>query len=230
MKTGFKRALIIGFVVIAVIVLFRYLEIGNYLSLEQLQVNKAYLKQLVAYHYLKSVFIYISIYIVVVAMALPAFTPLTIIGGFLFGLVPGLLYAAISATAGSTISFLVMRYVMKNTIQQKYGHKLEKFNERITSHGVASYLLTLQLLTVIPYFIINALAALADVPFITFVWTTLAGSFPLLFVYTFAGRQLCVVESLGDIFSPSVILLFVLLILLALLPMFLRWLRQLPEM
>lgn len=229
MKNGFKRALFIGIVVLASIFLLRYLGVGKYLTLEQLQANKAYLQEVVAYYYLKSVLIYIVVYTFVIAMAIPAFPPLTIIGGFLFGLVPGALYAAIGATIGSSISFLVMRYIMANTIRRKYGDKLQKFNERIKSHGVASYLLTLQLLSVIPYFIINALAALADVPFITFFWTTLVGSLPLLFLYSFAGRELYVVESMGDIFSLPVILLFILLILLALLPMFLRWLRQLPD-
>ena len=229
MKNGFKRALIVGAIVFFTALILRYLGVGKYLSLEQFHANKVYLQEIVSYHYVKSVLIYIGVYTAVIALAIPAFLPLTIIGGFLFGLVPGVLYAAIGATVGSTSSFLIMRYVMANTIRMKYGHKLEKFNERIKAHGVASYLLTLQLLTVIPYFVINALAALADVPFFTFVWTTLAGSLPLLFVYSFAGRELYVVESIGDIFSPPVIILFVLLIFLSLLPMFLRWIRQLPD-
>lgn len=229
MKNGFKRALIAGSVILVTILLLRYFGVSKYLSLNQLQAHKVYLQEVVAYHYIKSVLVYIAVFVCVIALAIPAFAPLTIIGGFLFGFVPGSLYAAIGATVGSTISFLFMRYVMSNTIRQKYGHKLDTFNERIKSHGVASYLLTLQLLTIIPYFLINALAALADVPFVTFVWTTFVGLLPLLFVYVFAGRELYVVESVGDIFSPSVIVLFVLLIILALLPMFLRWIRKLPE-
>ncbi len=228
-KNNFKRALFFGFSLVSAIILLRYLGVGKYVSLEQLQANKIYLQEFVMYHYIKSVIIYIAVYIAVIALAIPAFLPLTMIGGFLFGLVLGTLYAAVGATVGSTISFLGMRYIMANTIRQKYGHKLEKFNKSIKSHGVAGYLLTLQLLTVIPYFLINALAALADVPFISFVWTTLVGSLPLLFLYVFAGRQLYVVESLGDIFSPQVIILFVLLIFLALVPMFLRWMKKLPE-
>ena len=152
------------------------------------------------------------------------------VGGFLFGFLPCIVYASISATLGTTISFLVIRYVLGNVIRGKYAQKLDRFNEKIASHGTASYLLTMQLMGIIPYFVINVLAALTNVPTITFVWTTFVGSLPILGVYAFAGGQLYSVESVKDIFSPSIIALLVVLVLVALLPLLLRFSRRVTDL
>jgi len=220
-----KRLLIIGFLLLFVVILLRYFGIGDYLTFEQLKNNRTYFKQLVGSHYWFSVAIYLGIYIAVIACCIPATPPLTIIGGFLFGVVPGILYALIGATIGATISFLLVRHVLKNTVSVYFYDKIEQFNKQIRVYGMASYLLILQLVTIFPFFIVNTLAGLANVPLWTFVWTSLVGSFPSLFVYTLAGRQLGVIESVRNVFLPSVLIVFMILILVVLLPLFLRRFR-----
>ncbi len=229
MKNRFVRSLIIGAAVVGIILLLRYLGAGQYFSLEKLKQNSDYFKELVASYYGLSVMIYIAVYTVVISCAIPAFAPLTIVGGFLFGILPAVLYSAISATLGSVVYFLLARYVLTNTVRRKYGYRLAKFNDRLKSHGVASYLLMVQFLTVVPYFIINTLSALADVPLWTFLWTTFIGSMPLLFVYAYSGRQLSTIGSVRDIFSPQIILMFIILILFAFLPMIIKRLRTIMD-
>ena len=225
MKETVKKALVVVLLLLFVIILFRYFSIGDYLTFEQLKNNRDYLKQLVKNHYWLSVAIYLSIYLGAIACFIPATPPLTIVGGFLFGVMPGLLYALIGATVGATISFLVVRYVLKNTVSLYFHKKIEQFNKQVTVYGMASYLLILHFATIFPFFVVNTLAALANVPLWTFVWTSLVGSFPSLLVYTLAGRQLGVIDSARDVFSPSVLIVFVILILLVLLPLFLRKFR-----
>ena len=87
----------------------------------------------------------------------------------------------------------------------------------------------MQLLTVIPFFVINTLAGLADVPLFTFIWTTVLGSLPLLFIYSLAGRQLGEIEAVRDILKPHMVALLIILALLALLPMVIKRLRQSNE-
>jgi uncharacterized membrane protein YdjX (TVP38/TMEM64 family) len=70
------------------------------------------------------------------------------------------------------------------------------------------------------------LAALADVPLFTFMWTTAVGSLPFLLIYAFAGRQLGTITSMSELFKPHIILLLLLLALLALLPMVIRKIRN----
>ena len=212
-----QKALLVSSIAISIIILIWYFGLHNYFTLASLQANRMYLEQTVQENYLKAVLLFISIYTAVIAVAIPGVPPLTLIGGFLFGFVPGVIYAAFGAAIGTTISFLLIRYVLSNLIKGKYAAKLQKFNEKIAQQGAATYLLTLQLVGIIPYFIINTLAALADVSTFTFFWTTLIGSLPTLCVYTFAGQQLYSLESVSDVFSTKIIMIFVLLALISLL-------------
>ena len=222
MNNGVKKALLVGFGLVSIIVLVWYLELYKYFTLASLQENRAYLEAVVEQNYIKAVAIFISVYIAVIALAIPGVPPLTMVGGFLFGFLPAGIYATISATIGTTISFLLMRYVLSNVIRGKYAQKLDRFNEKLAAYGPASYLLMLQFMGLIPYFIINALAALTNVSLFTFVWTTLIGSIPIIFIYAFAGGQLYLVESVNDIFSPSIIALLAFLVFLSLMPLLLK--------
>lgn len=226
MNSGMKKVLLISFVVVSLVVIAWYFGLYEYFSLTSLQSNRAYLEEAVKINYIKSVLIFMAVYAAVIALGMPGVPPLTMVGGFLFGFIPTVIYASISATVGTTISFLVIRYVAGNVIRGKYAQKLERFNEKIASHGAASYLLTLQLMGLIPYFVINVLAALTNVPVVTFIWTTFVGSLPILGIYAFAGRQLYMVESVRDIFSPSIIALLVVLVLISMMPLFLKFSRR----
>ena len=161
-KGRLQKALLLASALGLLIGLFWYFDIGQYFTLERLQADSAYLKQLVKHNYLFAILIYIVVFTVIIATALPVVAPLTMLGGFLFGVFPGVAAASLGATLGASSSFLIVRYLMRNTIQQRYQRQLEGFKNKIKEYGF-SYLLTLQLVGVIPYFVINTLAALADV-------------------------------------------------------------------
>lgn len=230
MNSSLKKAIGLSIVCAVIGAVVWYMGLHKYITLNALHENKVYLENAVADNYVRSVVIYLLVYIAIIAIALPGVPLLTMLGGFLFGFLPAGVYAAIGATVGTTISFLVIRYLLSNLIRGKYAQKLEKFNEKVRSHGVASYLLTMQLMGLIPYFVINALAALADVPFTTFLWTTFFGSLPILFIYSFAGRQLYLINSVQDIFSPTIIGLLIFLVFLGLVPVFLRFSRRITDL
>lgn len=230
MNSGIKKALMVSFLVALVVFIVWYLGLHEYFSLASLQSNRVYLEEAVKSNYIQAVLMFIAVYVAVISLGMPGVPPLTLVGGFLFGFVPCIIYASISTTIGTTISFLVIRYILGNLIRGKYALKLERFNEKIASHGTASYLLTMQLMGVIPYFVINVLAALTNVSLTTFIWTTCIGSLPILGIYAFAGGQLYSVESVKDIFSPSIIALLVVLVLVALMPLFLRFSRRVTDL
>jgi uncharacterized membrane protein YdjX (TVP38/TMEM64 family) len=223
MNNGMKKALLVGCGLISIIILVWYFGLHKYVTLASMQSNRTYLEAAVAQNYWQSVIVFIAIYIAVIAILIPGVPPLTILGGFLFGFLPGVVYSAIGAAVGATISFLLMKYVLSNVIKGKYAQKLERFNAKIAAQGPAQYLLTMQLIGLIPYFIINTLAALANVSLFTFFWTVLVGSLPTVCVYAFAGRQLHSIESARDIFSPQIIVALALLALLSLLPLMLKY-------
>ncbi|HET7317732.1 MAG TPA: VTT domain-containing protein, partial [Nitrospirota bacterium] len=108
------------------------------------------------------------------------------------------------ATAGAVCAFLSARYLLGERLQQKYRGQLAKFNGEMERNGV-SYLLTLRLIAVFPFFLVNFLAGLTKVTLKTFLWTTAVGIIPGSAVFAYAGRQLGSVNSPADIISKKVI-------------------------
>jgi len=190
-------------------------------NLEQIKIHSNFFKECVTNNYLLAVGVYILIYSFMIAVGIPSIAPFTLLAGFLFGVVVGLLVAMTAAVLGSLLSFFVMRYLLKRFVRNRYANLLERFNTQMHHYGV-SYLLMLHYSSVIPFFVINTLAALADLPLTTFIWTTIVGSAPLMLIYAVTGEQLSTIRSVGDIFSPTIILLLLLLIVLSVLPVLIK--------
>lgn len=219
------KKILLFVIIISIIVGIRVSGLGDYLTFENLKQNREHLHIFVSEHYVFSVFLYIIIYIVVTGLSLPGATTMTLAGGFLFGTILAAIYVNICATAGAILAFLVSRYLLGTWIQNKYSDKLEKFNRETELNGYR-YLLTLRLIALFPFYLINILAGVTKIPLKTFIWTTSLGIFPGSLVYAFAGSRLNFIESPKDIFSPQILLAFVLLALLPLLPEALKKLRH----
>jgi uncharacterized membrane protein YdjX (TVP38/TMEM64 family) len=142
---------------------------------------------------------------------------LTLAGGFLFGAVGATVFVNIGATTGATLAFLTARYLLRDTVEQKFGKWLGPFQEGFAKNAF-SYLLTLRLIPLFPFFVVNLVSGLTRVNVGTYVAATAIGIIPGSFVYAYAGRQLGTINSLKEIASPNVIAAFVLLGLLALVP------------
>lgn len=217
----FSRKVMIGLLALGCTIVISYFAgIGTYFSLEHLKEHQKTFAAFVSNNYISSVILYIALYAVLIACALPIIAPMTLIGGYLYGYV-AIAYAAVACLIGSVISFLVIRYVLAHWLRGWHNEKVDNFNLKIQKYG-SSYLLMLQFLSIIPLFVINLLAAVTHVPFKTVCWTTLVGCMPIIILFVIAGRQLSNIQSIGEIFSPTVIIIFILLAIFAVSPIFLR--------
>jgi uncharacterized membrane protein YdjX (TVP38/TMEM64 family) len=204
-------------VLIAVIVGIRLSGISDYLTLETLQKNRDALLALVRERYVLSVILYIAVYITAVALNLPGGAVLTLAGGYLFGTVAAVVFVNIGATIGAVLAFLTARHLLGRRIQESYAVQLAKFNKEMDRNGMR-YLLTLRLIPVFPFFLVNFLSGLTRVPLATFLWTTAVGIIPATAVFAYAGQQLGTVRSAGDILSPRILAAFIALALFVLFP------------
>lgn len=188
--------------------------LGVWINLESLKANKEHLFYLVNNNYLFSVFCFISAYAALVSLSIPISSLFTLAGGFLFGPFLGALFSATGGTIGALVAFTAFKLFLTGRIKKKYGDKLEDFTKHLEKEG-ASYVLVMHIATVIPYFLINMLAAAARMPIIPFLWTTFVGVIPSCLVYAYAGSQVSHIQNLSDVFSPKIILAFVLMLSLA---------------
>jgi uncharacterized membrane protein YdjX (TVP38/TMEM64 family) len=196
---------------------FFYFDLGRFLSLTALKENRDGLLAFTEENFAAAVGIFISVYVLVAGLSLPGAVILTLAGGFVFGAGLATMFINVGATTGATLAFLTARYVLRDTVEQKFGRWLGPFQEGFAKNAF-SYLLTLRLIPLFPFFVVNLVSGLTRVSVGTYVTATAIGIIPGSFVYAYAGRQLGTINSLKEIASPNVIVAFVLLGLLALVP------------
>jgi uncharacterized membrane protein YdjX (TVP38/TMEM64 family) len=211
MKKYIIRLIVLAVIVAGIFSLIRFTAVGDYLSARSLQENKEALKGFVERNYLVSVLVYIVAYILVVALSIPGAMWVSIGGGFFFGVVFATIYINIGATIGATIVFLAARFFLGEMIQNKYGDRLARFNKEIDTNG-SNYLITLRLIPVFPFWMINLFAGVTKIKPRTFIWTTSLGIIPGSAVYAYAGYA---INDIGEGGVPKNII-FALLLLAAL--------------
>lgn len=210
--------LVLGLLVGLSIAAFFYFDLGHYLSLDGLKSNRDDLLAFTEANYSTSVAIFVVAYCVVVGLSLPGGAIMTLAGGFLFGSVLGTIYVNVGATVGATLAFLVARYLLREWVEQKFGDRLGSIQQGFAKNAF-SYLLTLRLIPLFPFFLVNMVSGLTRVNVGTYMVATSLGIIPGSFVFAYAGRQLGTINSLTEIASPNVLLAFTLLGLLVLVPM-----------
>jgi len=187
------------------------------ISLSVLQENKGAMLDAVAARPVVTALSFMAIYIVFVALSLPAATLLTLTGGFLFGPFFGTFYVVTAATIGATIIFFAAKTSLGATLREKAGG-LYKRIEGNMNENAAGYLLFMRLVPVFPFFLVNIVPALFNVKPRTYILTTFFGIMPGSFVYVNLGGQLATIKNLSDLVSMQTLLAFALLGVFALIP------------
>ncbi|MES1949708.1 mercuric reductase [Salinisphaera sp. S4-8] len=205
--------------VIALIAAWFVLNPGQYLggacsdqvfSLACFESQRAALGELAAAHGLLFAAGFFLVYVAVTAISLPGAAVMTLIGGALFGLAEGTLLVSFASAIGATLAFLIARFVLRESVQKRFGSRLKALNRGVERDG-AFYLFALRLVPVFPFFVINLAMGLTPVRTRTFYWVSQLGMLPGTLVYVNAGTQLGQVESLSGVLSPGLIASFVLL-------------------
>ncbi len=154
--------------------------------------------------------LFFTFYVIITALSLPGAAIMTLAGGGLFGLAWGLVIVSFASTIGATLAFLVSRYLLRESVQKRFGDRLETLNRGIEREG-AFYLFTLRLVPIFPFFLINILMGLTPIKTSTYYWVSQLGMLAGTVVYINAGTQLAQIKGLSGILSPSLLLSFALL-------------------
>ncbi|MBY4678479.1 FAD-dependent oxidoreductase [Marinobacterium arenosum] len=149
-------------------------------------------------------------YVAVTALSLPGAAVMTLAAGALFGLLWGTLLVSFASSLGALLAFLVARYLLRDSVQSRFGSRLKAINEGAARDG-AFYLFTLRLVPVFPFFLINLLMGLTPIRATTFYWVSQVGMLAGTLVYVNAGTQLAQLDSLAGILSPALLFSFALL-------------------
>lgn len=195
-----KKRLLIGMVLICIVAAILCSGFHKHLSFNNIKSHSVWLRDYVENHYMRSVLLYMSTYFILIMCCMPGIAFLSLIGGFLFGVIPATIFTNIAATTAATLFFFMMRYMIGVYVQLKFAHRLVGFNAMIEKRGWL-FLLALRLFPMIPFFTINLLASLTKIRPTVFMWTTAVGIIPSTLIFTFAGRQLGTLVEFRQIFS-----------------------------
>jgi uncharacterized membrane protein YdjX (TVP38/TMEM64 family) len=190
--------------------LFFAFDLQQYLSFAYLKSSQASFQAYYADHQLLTIASYMALYILVTGLSLPGAVIMTLAGSALFGFWMGLLLVSFASTIGATLAFLASRFLLKESIQSRFGDKLTAINQGIEKDG-AFYLFTLRLVPVFPFFIINLIMGLTPIRTGVFYLVSQFGMLPGTLVYINAGTQLGRLESVSGILSPELLFSFALL-------------------
>ncbi|AJC48633.1 TVP38/TMEM64 family protein [Allofrancisella guangzhouensis] len=140
-------------------------------------------------HFWLSSLIFIVTYIIIVAFSVPGATVMTLLGGFLFGLFPGVVWVILGATIGSCLIFLAVKTAFGESLKTKASGSIEKLRNGFEDNAF-NYLLTLRLIPIFPFFAINIACGALGIRLSTFFWATLIGIIPGSLIYTWVGTGL----------------------------------------
>ena len=199
-----RRWALVLLALLGLVLAYQHLGLAQWLSLDQLKASRDVLAQWYASDPWLTLAVFFGVYVLATAVSLPGAVILTLAGGALFGLGLGLLLVSFASSLGALLAFGVARTLLREGVQQRFGKWLAPVNAGLAKDGVL-YLLTLRLVPVFPFWLVNLLMGLTQIGARPFYLVSQIGMLPGTAVYVNAGTQLASIESTADILSPAVI-------------------------
>ena len=187
-----------------------YWDLGQWLTLERLKASRDTLISLYADQPVKTALTFFGVYVLAAALSFPGASILTLAAGAMFGWAMGLLLVSFASSLGALLAFWVSRYLLRDVIEKRFGKLLQPINEGLAKDGTF-YLLTLRLVPLFPFWLINLLMGLTTLGARRFYIVSQIGMLVGTAVYVNAGTQLAAIDTAADVLSPGLIASLVLL-------------------
>lgn len=207
MKTS--RWIILALLITAVACFFIF-DLGQYLTLESIKAHSGALHGQVQAHPWWAGGVFFAVYAALTALSFPGTVVLTLLAGALFGLIEGTLLVSFASNAGAVVAMLISRFMLRDWVQKRFGKQIAGINKGLARDGTF-YLVSLRLIPIVPFVLLNPALGLTRIKLWTFWWTTQLGMLPGNAIYVNAGEKLVGLRSLSGILSPSIIGTLVLL-------------------
>lgn len=183
--------------VILAVAIAGFFTLRSYASFDVLAEHR---EALLAYrdaHFVLASVAFIAAYVAITAFSLPGAAVISLTGGFLFGLFPGVLYNVVAATIGASIIFLAARSGFGESLSRKMaqsGGAAARLQAALRENEW-SMLFIMRLVPIVPFFVANLVPAFTGTKLSRFVISTFLGIIPGGLVFTSIG------SGLGEVFA-----------------------------
>lgn len=206
--SGLQRRLVkvaaLSAVAAVVFGLFHF-RVFEWLTFDNLKAHQVTLQTRFEEHPFTTAAIFFGVYMGYVALSLPGSVILSLAAGAIFGTWLGSAMVSFASTFGALLAFWFARFVFLDFIQRNWGKKLHPINETFRKEGI-SYLFTLRLVPLFPFFLINLAMGLTPIPARTYFWVSQLGMLPVTILYVNAGTALGQIDSPDEILTGRLIL------------------------
>jgi uncharacterized membrane protein YdjX (TVP38/TMEM64 family) len=175
-------------IAILVLALIGFFALGGakYLRIEFLAQNFLLLEQWVSNNHKIAFLIFIGVYTLCCAIAIPSVIILSLGAGMFFGGILGGFYSALGATLGGTILYLASNHAVGHHIVENSTGLINKIGQSFKKYEFTN-LLGLRLLPIAPFFVVTIAAAVFHVRLRNFVLATFLGILPVETAFAFLG-------------------------------------------
>lgn len=207
-------------VVIGLIILMSF-YLTDIVTLDHVKANEAYLRAFIEDHYGLSVLLFFVACTLFINSPIPLAAALKVLGGFFFGFYWGAFYNIGATLLACLVGYGISRYTFRGLFEKRYYDNLRAVENDIEKNGFY-YFLSLRLIMVVPYFLINILAGLSRISFRKYLASTIVGVTPASLIYANGGNRLEQITSLQEIFRFDIILSLAVVALISLCPVIVK--------
>ncbi|HUG90541.1 MAG TPA: TVP38/TMEM64 family protein, partial [Planctomycetaceae bacterium] len=200
---GWRRPLVLAAALAAAAGL--WLAFRDELALEAVAAREQELREYALHYPAAVVASAFALYVAVTALSVPVATLLTFTLSWFFaqafgetaGFWTALVVISFASASGSTLAFLLSRYLFRGLVERRFGERLRKFDAALKREG-AFYLFTLRVWPLVPFFVINLVMGLTPMRARTFWWVSQLGMLPGTAIYTWVGSSLPALSELAE--------------------------------
>ena len=108
-------------------------------------------------------------------------SPILLLSGFIFGKWFGFVYAVLGLSIGATLLYIFANYFLRDLVEEKFSKKFSNLNEKFKKNEFTFFLIY-RFVGGIPFFISNILPTIFNVKLKNFLFGSIIGMTPQIFV------------------------------------------------
>jgi uncharacterized membrane protein YdjX (TVP38/TMEM64 family) len=172
------------------------LGVQDQLTVEALAHRHEMLQAYVDAHPALSAVLFVAGFATFICLCLPGLSLGAAFAGMLFGAVEGGLAAIAGATIGASVVLFASRRAVGDLSKGRLGPAITQVENGLREHGLL-YLISLRLLVVMPFWLVNLASGCVRVPLRTYAAGTALGIAPALMLYALLGQRLAELLAAG---------------------------------
>jgi uncharacterized membrane protein YdjX (TVP38/TMEM64 family) len=202
---------------ILLLLMFAAINFYELPTLGDIQAHKQAINFFIESHYLISVGLFFMLCVIFINSPLPFAAVMKVLAGYFYGFYVGAAYSIGATLLACLVGFWLSRYAFRRRFEQFFYARLEAVEHEIERNGFY-YFLSLRIVMVVPYFLINIIAGLSRLSLRNYLLSTVIGVVPASLIYANGGEQLERISTTAELLSWDIVVALAMMASASLIP------------